>query len=32
MGDWVTAQIARDNAKVGVLQTQLCDGILHELV
>jgi hypothetical protein len=32
MGDRVAAQIARDNAKVGILQTQQGDGILHELV
>jgi hypothetical protein len=32
MGDRVAAQIARDNAKVGVLQTQLRDGTLHKLV
>src|SRR5712664_2090006 len=32
MGDRVAAQIARDNAEVGVLQNQLRDGILHKLV
>jgi hypothetical protein len=32
MGDRVAAQIARDNAKVEILQNQLRDGILHKLI
>jgi hypothetical protein len=32
MGDRLAAQIARENAKLEVLQNELRDGILHKLV